>query len=576
MIDRSHRRLHFCLRPTTIGVAAIVSTGVFLVLPLVALICVIAGGFAYVGCVLAMMLLGLAGALLAIVGGIALIAGLLGGGRSEATGGGVVVGGIGLAGVALHGHWNKPVCAAGEAALAQCSEAAEFLTMQVFVGHHVYLWSWSALTISTTLALAILAVIGILRCETLLKARLHRIRYTCPVCHEQELPQFRCPSCSELASDLVPSAYGIFHARCAKCRTELPTLDLLGRLALPKVCGNRNCSADLTHSAIGKQRELHIGFVGAQSSGKTTLMIVSLWQVAQQIASKYGLQVEFADNQQKKTLHDFVARLASGVRLAKTASMPRPRAFNVALRNAKGPGGLIYLYDAAGEDFTEESRMSGHRFHRFVDGLVLVIDPFAEALSRPGKGGAIDRKAWSEVNPAATDVASVFQPFISRLEQQMNVSAKGLFPIPLAVVVTKMGAMSNAPWSSMAQERDVSAPPNSCHQGPSQPVSVGKKPSSPIREFLLDLGLANLVLGLETRFRKVAYFTTSAIEELPSPGRPLARRRAAVPLLWLIQQGGALPAAPPSTGGASTTAKAQKTPKQTSPNTKNRRASAAA
>jgi hypothetical protein len=136
--------------------------------------------------------------------------------------------------------------------------------------------------------------------------------------------------------------------------------------------------------------------------------------------------------------------------------------------------------------------------------------------------------------------------------------------------------MSNAPWSSMAQERDVSAPPNSCHQGPSQPVSVGKKPSSPIREFLLDLGLANLVLGLETRFRKVAYFTTSAIEELPSPGRPLARLRAAVPLLWLIQQGGALPAAPPSTGGASTTAKAQKTPKQTSPNTKNRRASAAA
>jgi hypothetical protein len=512
-----------------------------------------------------MMLLGLAGGLLAIVGGIALVAGLLGGG-SEATGGGVVVGGIGLAGVALHGHWNKPVCAAGEAALAGCSEAAEFLTMQVFFGHSVYLWSWSVLAIITTLALAILAIIGILRCETLVKARLHRIRYTCPACHEQGLPQFRCPSCSELVSDLVPSPYGIFHARCAKCRTELPTLDLLGRLALPKVCGNRNCSADLAHPAIGKKREFHIGFVGAQSSGKTTLMVISLWQLVQQFAAKYGLQVEFTDNQQKKTLHDFVAHLVSGARLAKTASMQRPRAFNVAIHTARSPGGLIYLYDVAGEDFTQEARMSGHRFHRFVDGLVLVIDPFAEALAGPGKAGAIDRKAWSEVNPAATDAASVFQPFISRLEQQMNVSAEGVFPVPIAVVVTKMGAMSNAPWSSMAQKGGAAAPVKSCRQGPSQAASVGKKPSSPIREFLLDLGLANLVLGLETRFRKVAYFTTSAIEELPSASRASARPRAAVPLLWLMQQGGALPAAPPSAGGASTAARSPKANSQQAEN----------
>ena len=50
-------------------------------------------------------------------------------------------------------------------------------------------------------------------------------------------------------------------------------------------------------------------------------------------------------------------------------------------------------------------------------------------------------------------MASVFQPFISRLEQQMNVSAEGEFPVPIAVVVTKMGAMSKTPWSSMAQKR---------------------------------------------------------------------------------------------------------------------------
>ena len=134
MIDRSRSRLNFCLRPTTIGTAALVSISTFLALPLVALLCVIVGGFAYVGCVLAMLLLGLAGGLLLIVGGIALVAGLAGG-RSEASGGGLFAGGIGLAGVALHDRWNKPVCAAGEVALAHSSQAAEFLTMQVFLGH---------------------------------------------------------------------------------------------------------------------------------------------------------------------------------------------------------------------------------------------------------------------------------------------------------------------------------------------------------------------------------------------------------------------------------------------------------
>ncbi len=290
MIDRSRSRLNFCLRPRTIGTAALISIGTFLALPLVSLLCVIVGGFAYVGCVLAMLLLGLAGGLLLIVGGIALVAGLAGG-RSEASGGGLFAGGIGLVGLLMHDRWNKPVCAAGEVALAHSSQAAEFLTMQVFLGHHVYLWSWCALAIATTFALALLAMIGILRSETLIKARLHRIRYTCPACNEPGVPQFRCPSCSELASDLFPSPHGIFHAHCAKCQTELPTLDLLGRLALPKVCGNRNCSADLAHPAIGKQREVHIGFVGAQSSGKTTLMVTSLWQVAQQFAAKTGFKL---------------------------------------------------------------------------------------------------------------------------------------------------------------------------------------------------------------------------------------------------------------------------------------------
>jgi hypothetical protein len=81
-----------------------------------------------------------------------------------------------------------------------------------------------------------------------------------------------------------------------------------------------------------------------------------------------------------------------------------------------------------------------------------------------------------------------------------------------------------------------------------------------IRDFLLNFGLANLVIGLETRFQKVAYFTTSAIEELPATNRPAARPRAAVHLLWLMQQGGDFSAALSPKDTASTTAKAPPAP----------------
>lgn len=560
MIDRSRSQLHFCLRPSTLRAAAFISIGCLLALPALALLCVVVGGFVYVGCLLVMLLLGLAGGLLAIAGGIMLIGGLLGGG-SEATGGGAVLGGVGLVGLVMCGQWYTPVCGAGEAALVSCSEAAEFLTIQVFLGHHAYLWACLVLAVVATPSLAVVTTIGILRCEATAKSHLLNIHYTCPSCHQQGPPQFRCPQCSTLVRDLVPSPYGVFFARCAKCHASLPTLDHCGRVALKKVCGK--CSADIVHPDTGKLREVHFGLLGAQSSGKSTLMVASLWQLAEQFAPANGLQVEFANKQQKKTLRDAVEGLGSGTPLAKTASATRPQAFNVACHVPAGPGCLIYLYDVAGEDLTNEARMSGHAFHQFLDGLILVIDPFAEALAQPGKFPVMARKVWSHVNPATRDVAAVIEPFLNRLERQLNVPAEGVFPIPIAIVVTKMGVAPKTPWSAIAQRLSKGADLNSCRQGLQEAAAVGEKPSKLIRKFLLALGLANLVSILETRFRKVAYFTTSAVEELPAPNRPSAPSRAVLPLLWLIEQSGALRTSP-SARTDTTTAQPRKTQKTTS------------
>ena len=125
----------------------------------------------------------------------------------------------------------------------------------------------------------------------------------------------------------------------------------------------------------------------------------------------------------------------------------------------------------------------------------------------------------------------------------MNIPAEGRFPIPIAVVVTKMGALAKATWFGKARKTDSAVGVNSCRQSPGKAATAEKKPASPIRDFLLRLGLANLVLGLETRFGNVAYFMTSAVEELPSANRAPTQTRAVMPLLWSMQQAGALPAA---------------------------------
>jgi len=559
MIDRSPNRMHFFLRPKIIGAAALISASVFLVLPILALFSILAGGIVYIVCSLAMFLLCLVGGALLIFGGIGLVVGLLSS-SSELAGGGGAIGAVGLVGVTLYDKWNKVVSATAETTFASCTNTAEYITSQLFLGYYVHLWSWSVLIVTVVLALAALGLIYMLRCEVFVKTHLLGIHYTCPSCHRRDVPQFRCPSCSTLASDLAPSPYGIFRTHCGKCHAELPTMDAFGRLSLQKVC--QHCSTDLVHPAIGKQHELHFAIIGSQSSGKTTLMVASIWQLSQHYAAKTGFQVNFSNNQQKKTIYNAVKGLASGKRLAKTASMPRPRAFNLAINDPSNQGCLLYLYDTAGEDLTEESRMDGHKFHQFVNGVLLVIDPFAEILARPSIAGVVSRDDLREVNPSATDVACVIQPFMNRLEQRLNVSAEGVFPIPIAVAVTKISAISKMSLAELVEKHPRFAKMASCEKDLMRAGTTGNNSSNLVRQFLSDLGLDNLIQGLESRFQQVAYFVTSAIEELPGTTQPSALPCTAMPLLWLINQTGALATTQMPSQGITTTRHASKAVQQ--------------
>ena len=117
--------------------------------------------------------------------------------------------------------------------------------------------------------------------------------------------------------------------------------------------------------------------VGVPASGKTTLMVTSIRQFEEAFALQNDLMFGFADAGEERAFRSWTERLDRGKLLDKTLRSAT-RAFTLSITPPARPGSRVYLYDAAGEDFTSEDELVRHQFHRFMDGIVFLIDPSAE------------------------------------------------------------------------------------------------------------------------------------------------------------------------------------------------------
>jgi hypothetical protein len=540
MIDRS--RLLFCFRRETLLWAAGISLSLFAALPAGAFLCLLAGWLAFLGCWLAILLMvvvSLGGLLVGVVGtvvGLSLLR------DNNEKGWSVIVGSAGLFIVGafcrwLFAGWYALVAAAAFTAVAACDVAASRLYFGVFVHYHVYLWSWLVLGTALLAAGLVLLAIGLLRWEAAVKYSFLKIGYACSVCHWRGVPVFRCGNraCGALLEDLRPTPYGVWQARCGSCGAWQPTTDLGGRLRLEKLC--RRCSHDLNDASLGRRGEFHIAVVGATSSGKTNLMVAALWRLREAFAGPNGLQVRFADPVEEADYQRHVGLLREGKVMPKTPTAPTPRAFNVVLQAPDSSGCLLYMYDAAGEDFEAgESNLARHTFHHYVDGILFVIDPFAE----PGLRDLLSQEQAKKVNPAGTGAAEILGRLISFWEHALRVSGRGRFSVPVAVVVTKMDACGPEDRPGLAQ--DVGGRYSTMAAAAQQ----AERSSPRVYRFLAAAGLANLLGILEARFERVCYFGASALGRLPDPTdeSPFEPRGVLAPLVWLGHETGALSDAP--------------------------------
>ena len=326
--------------------------------------------------------------------------------------------------------WKGPAEAA-LAAMAVVVRAAPRLAVIpiVAVGFGAYL----LLLVAT--ATPVLAASYSLQLATRLWRGTRRVTYQCPYddCSYRGDPVHVC-KCQNQYRDLRPNSCGILHHTCRHIDGDvrLPTLDLLGRNALPRLCAG--CGRPLVLPSIGAVAEWPIALVGGRSTGKTVFLRQAVRALCQRLAARPGGQVSIDSAAQRREWEQDLGLLDRGQVPRPTAGTGLP-AFGIAIRSAvpRRLRSLLYLFDAPGEDYETMSRFLRKQSFRNLAGIILLVDasslPALVAQTCTRDGGT---------SPTVPSFERVVAILIAGIAPWLQRFSGRKCEIPLAVVVGKV------------------------------------------------------------------------------------------------------------------------------------------
>ena len=356
----------------------------------------------------------------------------------------------------------------------------------------------------------------------------HGFFAVCPYCHEKNrLPAYLCDNCGSVHMELVPNKYGIFYHKCI-CGQKLPATFFVNRGRLQAKCPNRNCHQYLEREHVETKR-IFIPILGGASSGKTAFMFSAVRMLIEKEAADYGFTAEFIDTNTETEYTNIVMELKNGHEPKKTISNV-PRAFNLALKQNKKIKWLMYIYDPAGEVYLNTEDLSEHRYHEYLNGLVLIVDPFSIPAVRRNYEYELS-KTWSSLNPSQQRVQEVLGRVILTMEGSFGLSKTSKIGKPLAVVISKVDAFD---LEELLGESAVDKAIAETKGAERTDVR-----NTLIRRQLNIWGEEALLQQLDTRFKSVRFFTCSALGRIPdSSGRDLVSHHVFDPILWICKSVG--------------------------------------
>jgi Double-GTPase 2 len=348
-----------------------------------------------------------------------------------------------------------------------------------------------------------IAVVGLLRSVDLVVRKRRKADTSCPHCyHIAPRPCYKCSGCGQIHRDVRPGRLGAVWRRCG-CGTVLPTTVLRAAHRLEPQCVA--CGRPL-RSQAGALTDVRIPVIGPVLAGKTRLVYAGLLALRDAAAATGG-RLDFVDHDSRTAFEHGAQVITSGGDTVKTKLGLHP-AISARLELPTRRRGLLHLFDAAGESYSDPADNAELEFLDHAQGLVLVIDPFSIRSVRDQLAGLAARAGVATLavaNPAAQDPEVAYQ-ITSRRLRTYGVKTRAQW---LAVTVVKADLLAGLP--------------------PSQGLGPGL-----VRQWLVKAGLDNLVLSAERDFGTVRYFVTASIPE--AKAGPAAS--PANPFDWLLSRCG--------------------------------------
>lgn len=397
------------------------------------------------------------------------------------------------------------------------------------------------LVLVLTVVVAVLTA-GVLRLIEIAALRVRGITIECGVCHRRATsPAYLCSYCKPVQDDgsdrgalhrrLVPGSLGVF-SRICRCGNPLPTLLARGKFKLEGFCQYEDCNAALPVKGLTAPT-FHVPVVAGRQAGKTVFMMAAAASLEQQARNGSGAEgFEFADPAGLQQYLAARAALKQETFSAIGATLPVVSipALNIYLGRGRGRR-LMYLYDAAGERFEQESGVATLRFLEHSGGVVVILDPF----SFPAIRRSTESTILAEVRPSVADADDVLGRFTEGLRQSVGGRAGRKLNVKVAVVLTKCDAL--------LESTDVAHPYDQLNEAAGDPGRRAER-SAAVRGWLGSVaGQQGLLAGLENTFGQCEFFAVSArdafVVETRTSSRTLTAVRnddTAAPLRWLLER----------------------------------------
>lgn len=343
----------------------------------------------------------------------------------------------------------------------------------------------------------------------------------CPHCYRTfSIPKYICPYCGRTHKKLVPGKTGVLFARC-ECGKFLPSTIFTGRTKLESICPE--CNKPL---AASEAEELSIQLIGGNSSGKTAYF-ASFQHIYRSIHEKeddYSISV--FPNERFDELEKMYSN-GNTVASSKTST----ESFSIVHSYNDGTQYNLVIYDIPDEVLISGVYEQNPLNFAYSNGIILILDPTAMRSVRiesEKKGQKILEGSYADNENEAEDIIVEFIQQFSRLN---NRSSNKMIKTPIAVIINKTDLkVINSRIGNdivMYKFKANTEKYNGIYSYARNTIC---------REYLISIGMSNVINNLESVFQNVQYFAASAMGHANIKDGAFAPIGVIEPMAWIAEK----------------------------------------